>query len=311
MSSANVPDNPPKANLSMGIVEWLILLATATMLGSAFLFAKVAIDEVPPLTIAAVRAGLALPLVWGFMKLKNLRLPPPGATWGPLILIGLLAGAIPFATIALGQRYISSGLGGILFATIPVFSVILTPLITREERFSTPRLIGAGVGLLGVIIVIGPAALAGLNQHLFGAAVTLCAALAYALGTILARRQISTPPTVIAAAQLLVATLVLLPLSLIADQPWNLTPGIAALSSLAGLALFSTAIPMVLLFWLVRNAGAINASLVTLFIPLVAVGLGALILDERLPWQGLVGLAVILASAAFIARQASKSAKPR
>jgi drug/metabolite transporter (DMT)-like permease len=309
MTTANSSNRTKKTTLSMGAAKWLVLLLTAAMLGSAFLFAKVAVREVPPLTIAAVRAGFAVPVVWVFMRLNGLRLPAPGAAWRPLILIGLLAGAIPFAAIALGQLYITSGLGGILFATIPLYSVVLTPIIVREEGFSPRQLVAAGVGLVGVIIVIGPNALAGLNQHLFGTAVTLAAALAYALGTMLARRQTDTPPTAIAAGQLLSATLILVPVALIIDQPWTLSPGIEALASLAALAVFSTAIPMVLLFWLVRNAGAINASLVTLFIPLVAIGLGAALLGEQLPWQGFVGLALILLSAVSIARQSSAGAR--
>ncbi len=303
MPTTNSPRGTTKATLSMGTAKWLVLLATAAMLGSAFVFAKVAVREVPPLTIAAVRAGFAVPVVWLFMRLNGLRLPPLGVAWRPLILIGLLAGAIPFAAIALGQLYITSGLGGILFATIPLYSVVLTPIIVRDEGFSPRRLLAAGVGLVGVVIVIGPDALAGLNQHLLGTAVTLAAAFAYALGTMLARRQTDTPPTIIAAGQLLSATLMLVPAALIVDQPWTLSPGIEALASLAALAVFSTAIPMVLLFWLVRNAGAINASLVTFFIPLVAIGLGAALLGERLPWQGFAGLALILLSAAFIARR--------
>ncbi len=311
MTPPNGPGSPANTTLSMGPVKWLALLLTAAMLGSAFLFAKVAVREVPPLTIAAVRAGFAVPVVWAFMRLSGLHLPPLGVAWRPLILIGLLAGAIPFATIALGQIYITSGLGGILFATIPLYSVILTPIIVREEGFSPRRLLAAGAGLIGVIIVVGPDALAGLNQQLFGTAVTLAAALAYALGTMLARRQTDTPPTVIAAAQLLSATLMLVPAALIVDQPWTLSPGFETLASLAALAVFSTAIPMVLLFWLVRNAGAINASLVTFFIPLVAIGLGAVILGEQLPWQGFAGLALILLSAVVIARLPGGDARPR
>lgn len=309
MSTANGPGRAAESTLSMGTTKWLVLLLTAVLLGSAFVFAKVAVREVPPLTIAAVRAGFAVPFVWGFMRFNGFRLPPFGAAWWPFVLIGLLAGAIPFATIALGQLYITSGLGGILFATIPLYSVVLTPIIVREERFSSRRLMAAGVGLVGVIIVVGPDALAGLSQQLFGTMVTLAAALAYALGTMLARRQTNTPPTVIAAGQLLSATLMLIPAALIVDQPWTLTPGAEAVASLAALAIFSTAIPMVLLFWLVRNAGAINASLVTFFIPLVAIGLGAAILGERLPWQGFAGLALILLSAAFIARQVNGRAR--
>ncbi len=199
--------------------HWLVLLLTAAMFGSSFLFIKIAVADVPPLSIAAARVGIAAPLVWVFLRLTGGALPRLGAGWAPFVLVGCLAGVIPFTAIAWGQLHIDSGLAGILFGTIPVFSVLFAPLIARDETVTSARLFGALVGVGGVAVVIGPQAFAGLEGKLLGAGVTLLAALSYALGATYTRRRQDIPPVTMAAGQLIVAAAILVPLSALVDAP--------------------------------------------------------------------------------------------
>ncbi len=90
------------------------------------------------------------------LKAAGQRLPPLGAQWLPLLVLGVLTAAIPYATIAWGQLHIESGLAGIIFGTIPVFSILLAPLIAGDEKYEAGRLVGTAVGLAGVVLVIGP-----------------------------------------------------------------------------------------------------------------------------------------------------------
>ncbi|MDJ0948047.1 MAG: DMT family transporter [Alphaproteobacteria bacterium] len=290
----------------MTIRTWAVLLLTAVLFGSSFLFIKIAVTEIPPVTIAAGRVVIAAPLVWLFLRLMGGRLPPLGAGWRPLILLGFLTGVIPFTAIAWGQLHIESGLAGILFGTIPVFSVLLTPFIAKDERLTPTRLLGAFVGVAGVSLVVGPTALGGLDSQLLGASVTLLAALSYAVGATYTRRRMDLSPVMLAAGQLTVAALILAPLSLSLDAPWTLVPSTGALAALAAVAVFSTAVPMLLLFWLIRRAGASNASLAAFFMPVVAVTLGAVLLGEALPWQAFAGLALILFGAAAVSGRFSR-----
>ena len=279
---------------AMEAKHWAVLLATAAMFGSTFLFINVAVAEVPPATVAAGRALLAAPIAWAFLRIAGFRLPPLGAAWGPLLILGILTGVIPYITIAWGQLYVESGLAGIIFGSIPVFSVILAPIFLREERFTGSQIVGAGIGFAGVVLVIGPKALAGVGDQFFGVLITLLAALSYTLGSIYSRTRSDLSPVVMTAGQLVVASIVLVPLSLAVDAPWNLTPSAGALGAVAWTAVIGTALPVLCLFWLIRNAGAIGASLMTLFMPVVAVALGAAVLGEALPWQAFAGLALIL-----------------
>ncbi len=285
---------------TMGPHHWAVLLLTATMFGSSFFFIKIAIDTIPAITLATGRAALAVPIALGILKISGARLPPWGADWIPLVILGALTAAIPYAAVAWGQVHIESGLAGILFGTIPVFSVILAPALARDETFTPGRLLGAAVGLAGVVMVMGPGALAGFGDQLLGTIVTLGAALSYALGGIYARRHKHLSPIVMTTGQLLTATFLLLPLSLVMDTPWTLAPSAAALGSLAAVAVVSTALPAFLLFWLIQRVGATNGSLLAFFMPVVAVTLGATILGETLPWQAFAGLGLIMLGAAAV-----------
>jgi drug/metabolite transporter (DMT)-like permease len=280
--------------------DWAVLLVTATLFGSSFFLIKIAVDTVPPATLAAGRAALAVPIAWAFLRLTGGRLPPLGRDWIPLAVLGVLTAAVPYGAIAWGQRHIDSSLAGMLFGMVPVFSVVLAPLFLRDERLTPGRLSGAAIGLGGVILLLGPQALAGLGDQVVGARLTLAAALSYALGGIYARRQRQLAPTVMAAGQLLTAALILLPLSLVLDAPWTLSPPSAALGAVAAVAVLSTALPALLLFWLIGRVGATNGALLAFFMPVVAVVLGVALLGEPLPWTAVAGLGLILIGAAAV-----------
>jgi len=279
---------------------WAVLLLTAGLLGSSFFFIKLTVESIPPVTLAAGRAAIAAMIVYGIMRLSGQRFPKWGREWFPLAVLGLLTAAIPYAAIAWGQTSIDSSLGGILFATIPVFSVLIAPLFLDEERIARDRILGAALGFFGVVLIVGPQALNGFGAQTFGALVTLVAAFSYAMGNIYARKQARLSPAIMAAGQLVSAAVVLVPLSLAVDSPWILRPTGTAILSLIIVALFSTAIAMMLLFWLIRNAGATNASLLAYFMPVAAVGLGTLALDETLSWGAIGGFCFILLGAAIV-----------
>lgn len=280
--------------------HWAVLLLTAGLFGSSFFFVKLATEGLPPLTIAAGRSVIAAMAVTLALYMSKTRLPRFGRDWVPLAILGLLTAAIPYIGIAWGQTLIDSSLGGILFAAIPVFSVVIAPVFLAEETFTPSRLAGALLGLAGVALVIGPAVEARMDAQFLGAAVTLGAALSYAFGGIYARTQYGTSPMVLAAGQLITASLVLVPLALLLDRPWTLAPDSVALASLAIVGLVATAVPVLLMFWLVRNAGATNTSLLALFMPLAAVFLGVVFLDEGIAGSAWIGLAAILTSAAIV-----------
>ncbi|WP_298986182.1 EamA family transporter [uncultured Roseibium sp.] len=279
---------------------WAVLLLTAALFGSSFLFIKLAVESIPPVTLAAGRAALAALAVHLFMRLSGERLPSPGKSWQPIIVLGVLTAIIPYIAIAYGQTHIASSLGGILFATIPVFSVLIAPVFLQEEQLTSSRLFGVAIGFAGVVLAIGPDAFSHLDTQLVGAGVTVLAALSYATGNIYARATGQLKPVVLASGQLIVAAIVLVPLSMIVDFPWTLSPGPSQLVNLIVVALFNTAAPVMLMFWLIRNAGASNASLLAFFMPVASVLLGVFVLSESLSWTTGIGFALIVLGAVLV-----------
>lgn len=287
-------------------LHWLIVLLTATLFGSSFLFIKLAVQEIPPLTLAAARVLIAAIAMTAVLFAVGRRLPALGRAWLPLLVLGVLTAAIPYVGIAWGQTRIESSLGGILFATIPIFTVVIAPLVTPEQRLHGWRLFGVGIAFAGVITTLGTQSLtaflfsasgSGGSAHLAGATVTLLAAFSYAIGNIYARIKSGMDPMVMASGQLITGSLVLLPIAFLLDPPVVAIPENTALYSTLALALLSTAAPVLMMFWLIRNVGATNASVLAFFMPVASVLLGALVLQETLEIHEVAGFALILLGA--------------
>lgn len=287
----------------MSVRHWFLILLTAALFGSSFFFVKIAVTDLPPMTIAAGRALLAAVVIVGSVNATGSRMPAIGPAWGPVLMVGLLTAAIPYAAIAVGQQHIESALGGVLFATIPLFTVLLAPYFIEQDTLTVQKAAGALAGLAGVVLILGPSSFAGTWVELQGAALTLFAAASYALGGIVTRRHAVLPPQVMAAGQISVASLLLGIASAGLDSPWTLTPSPVALGALIATGLLCTAAPVLLFFKLIREVGPARTSLLTFFMPFFSLMLGTLGLGERFGWQVYAGLVLIIAGAVLIARQ--------
>jgi len=297
-------------NRAMNAADWGLLLTTAVLLSSTFLFLNIAVAEVPPLTVAVSRALIAAPICWVMMRAFGARMPRTRQEWVALFWLGLLTGAIPFGSLSWGQQHIESGMPGILFGTMPVLAVVLAPLFLAEETFTRRRLIGAAVGLAGVVLVMGPSVLVNSGDRALAVFITFLAPLSHTLGAIYARRQPGLAPPAMATGQMIFGALILTPPALILEAPLGLTPSMGALGAILVTGVACTAIAMSLYFVVVRRIGATRSSLVPLFFPPVAVFLGAAVLGERLPVEAFIGLALIMAGALAVGGATAKPPEP-
>ncbi len=274
----------------MALRVWLWLLSLSVLWGGSFFFAKVALGELGPFTVVFVRVTLAA------LILALIVPPRRDAPWPAYFAMGFLNNALPFSLIFWGQTEIASGLASILNATTPLFTLIVAHFLTSDEKIDGAKTVALLTGLLGVVVLIGPAALAG-DGGLWGQAACLAAALSYAFAGVYGRRfrRIGIAPTEAAAGQVTASAVLILPIMLIVDQPWLLpaTPSFAVCLALAGLALLSTALAYVLYFRILAVAGATNLLLVTFLIPVTAILLGATVLGERLEPRHFAGMALI------------------
>lgn len=293
----------PMINSVMNRGEWGILLALALIWGVAFIFIKVAVTHVAPLTYVWLRLSIAAAALWLLLRWRGEKLKLPLAVWGAIVVLALFNNMIPFFLFGWGQQRIASGLASILNATTPIWGVIVAHLWTRDERITPAKILGVLVGFAGVATMIGPDLLFNGNGTVMAQLACLTAALCYALAGVWARRfkALGVPPIKVAAGQLIVGALAMAPIALAIDQPWlRPPPPLEAWGAIVALALLCTALGYVLYFKLIETAGATNALLVTLLVPPTAILMGGLIFGERLTSGQFAGFGIIALGLALI-----------
>ncbi len=288
-------------NKVMGSVEWLLLVGLSVLWGGSFFFNKLALTDLRPFTLVLGRVGLAAVALNVLVLARGLRMPTTPRIWLAFLAMGALNNLIPFSLIVWGQTRIPSGLASILNATTPLWTVVVAHLLTRDDRLTWSRLGGVLLGLAGVVVMIGPAALLGLSLDVLAELAVLGAALSYAFAGVFGRRFRDLPPLVTATGQVTATTVMALPIALALDRPWTgPAPGAVTWAALAGLALLSTALAYVIYFRILAASGATNLLLVTFLIPVSALVLGTTVLGERLEPRQLAGMALIGAGLAAI-----------
>ena len=290
-------------NLHMGAAEWGILGLLSILWGGSFFFLEIALREVPPFTLVLARLGLSALLMLAFMAVARRAMPRRPGLWRALFLLALLNTALPFSLFAYAQTEISSGLASILNATTPLWGVIVAHLFTVDEKATPVKLVGVAAGIAGVAVMIGGGAVSGVGASLPAQLACLGATFCYALAGVYGRRfrAWGVGPLDVATGQLVAGAILILPIALLVDAPWQLSlPGTATLLAIAGLALLSTTVAYFLYFSLIARAGATNALLVTLLIPVTAILLGTLLLGEMLLPRHWAGMALIVVGLAAI-----------
>lgn len=288
-------------NASMSSREWTMLIALSVLWGGSFFFVGVAVAELPPLTIVTLRVSLAAVMLWTTVFAMGLR-PPKGRTiWAAFLGMGLLNNVIPFSLIVWGQTQIASGLASILNAATPIFAVVVAGIFLPDERVTSLKAFGVTIGFLGVVLMVGLPAINGTGVLAHSA--VIAATLSYAFAGVFGRRfkGMHVNPIVTAAGQVTASSLFLAPIALLVDGPIEIADlEITALSSVFGLAFFSTAIAYVLYFKILESAGATNLLLVTLLVPVSAILLGSLFLNEALRAVHYLGMAMIAVGLSLI-----------
>ncbi len=276
--------------------DWVLLIALSVLWGGSFFFVEIAVRDLPIFTIVALRVALAALSLLAVMRILGITFPTRPAVLLAFLGMGVLNNALPFSLFVWSQTHIASGLAAILNATTPLFGVIVANALTSDEKLTINKLAGVLLGILGVVVLIGPAALLAPGSDTLAEIGCLAAALSYAFAGVFGRRfkRMGISPLATATGQVCASSLILVPLALALDRPWTLAmPGAAAIGAIVCIALLSTALAYILFFRLLASAGATNIMLVTFLIPVSAILLGVLFLGEMLLPQHFGGMALI------------------
>ncbi|GLO61102.1 ABC transporter permease [Vibrio sp. MACH09] len=293
---------PSPINNAMNAKVWAMLILLSVLWGGSFFFVGVAVNELPTLTIVALRVVIAAITLWMIVLIIGLPIPRSLKLWCMFLAMGLLNNVIPFLLIVWGQAQIASGLASILNAATPIFTVIVAAIFLTDERPTQLKVIGVTIGFLGVVMMIGLPAL-DTGENLLAQLAVVTATLSYAFAGVYGRKFKSQNinPIVIAAGQVTASSLVLLPIALTVDGVTTLNQASSSTwISMIGLAVMSTAIAYALYFKILELAGATNVLLVTLLVPVSAILLGSLFLDESLQLIHFIGMAMIALGLSFI-----------
>ena len=280
----------------------VLLLATAASFAASPALNKALVTALDPLALGFLRAAIAAPLMW-LMVLADPRARAARVGLGKAALLGLLLVVIPFVAMAWGLQRIESGLGGILYGAMPLFTAALAWGFLRGERLGLVGLTGLVLGLIGVVFVIGVDVLIdGVGRDVAGELVTLLAPLSYALGVVALRRMGPVEPRRLTAAMLGVSAVALAPLAVLSAPGLvpSLTPG--QWLALSALATVATALPAWLNQRLVAAAGAVNASRAMFVMPPLAVLYGWVAFGERLGAEALLGMLLIVMAGLLVTR---------
>jgi drug/metabolite transporter (DMT)-like permease len=275
----------------------VILTLLALIWGASFMLIKIADRELAPATLILGRLGSAAVLL---AAIAMLRLGPRATLaeirrkWHWLVVIGLVNTAVPFWLLSWGETRIDSGLASIIQGAVPIFNALLAFAFFREERVTGLRLVGLGIGFVGVAMLIGDQP----HGKLLGALAVVGMALCYAIGTLLAGRYLrGTPPLVVALASCVVSTIAVLPAGVI-EAPAGMWHG-KTIAAILVLGFVGTAIAYLLFFALIQRAGANYATLVTYLVPPIALAYAAIFLGESFGAVAFGSLALILAGVAL------------
>lgn len=269
----------------------MAFVALGIIWGVPYFFIKIAVQEVSPLLIAfsrvAIAAAILLPIAWRRGALRSL-----SKHKAAICAFALAEFAIPFSAISFGERWISSSVTGILIAMVPLSVALMQRFFGVNETLGGPRIIGLGLGFVGVAALLGTGPISWPLGGV-GVACMLLATLGYAIGPLIIQRQLQGVESIgPLAASLLVASLILaVPAAL--ESPARL-PSARAVVSIAVLGTVCTAIAMLLMFYLVQNAGASRATVITYINPVVATLLGVMVLHEHLGVGGFLAFVLIL-----------------
>jgi drug/metabolite transporter (DMT)-like permease len=275
-----------------------LLVLLALLWGASYLFLRLA-AEIPPLTLIALRVSGAAAVLWPVLRARGQRLPRSAGLRGRLLLQALFNSIGAWTLLAWGERHTGAGLAAVVNSTSPVFVVLARLLAGR--RPGVRRIAGAGLGLAGSVLVIGPASLVPASGQAAGLLACLAGALLYACAALHAARLASLSPLASATGTMVWASLVLAPAALVLDRPWTLAFTAAALASAAALSLLCTALALLLYFRLAARLGAEGVASQSYLRAGFGLGLGWALLGERVELLQLAGLALIFAGVALLA----------
>ncbi|PLX35839.1 MAG: EamA family transporter [Hyphomicrobiales bacterium] len=296
---ATPPD--PTAMRSYGR-DWVDLTILIVVWGSSFALTKIAVGEIPPVWIVAERTAIGAAILWAVLIARGGRLPVSLGAWASCAWLAFCGNVMPFFMISWGTQFVPSALAGILMGAVPLLVMLLAALLLPDEPMTVRKAIGFVAGFAGVIMLIGPSTLLAFefdNERTLGVLAIVLASLGYAVHGVSLRLLPQMPDLPRGAGVLIMCVVMALPVALLLEGPQAAVPGAAGLAAVTVLGIFPTALALIVVFALVRSAGASFVAMSNYLVPVFALFVGVVMLGERFTLADLAGLGLVLAGIAI------------
>jgi drug/metabolite transporter (DMT)-like permease len=287
--------------------EYALLVVLAILWGASYAFIRLGVATIPPVTLIAARTLIGGALLFAILTARRTAMPRDLAAWRRFMLQALLNSVVPFTLIAWAEKTVGAGLATILCSASPIFTFLITFAITRHEPVTFTKLFGVVAGIGGICLIVGVQALSGIGHALIADLALVAATLCFAGAAIFGRGFGTLDPLVPATGSMLCGSMVLVPISLVAEEPWTITPSATSVMALIALSVFSTALAFALYFRLVQTLGSVGVTAQAYLRVPVGVAMGVAFLGESLAPSALVGLAGVIAGVAAMVAPARKA----
>ena len=274
-------------------LDYFVLTLLAFIWASAFFNIKIATYSYGPLTIAFLRIFLgAIPVIL-LCYIKKIKIEAFSKDWLWFASIGVINLVIPFFLIAYGVKNVQSNLAAILMASTPLSATVLAHFFTKNEKINLVKSLGVLLGFSGIVFLFSDNILINKNNFV-SALLILCGSTFYVIGGLLTLKISNKKNENVTASILIWGIIVLMPISFIVEQPWNLSPRLDSTLSLLYLGIFSTGIAWLLRFYILKHNGLVFQSQVAYLIPIFGVILGYLILGELITSKVIISLLAVI-----------------
>jgi len=276
--------------------HWIIFILLGAIWGSSFMWIKIAIREVGPVTLVAFRALFGLLFGVVVILIQRVELPRTFKAWLPLLVVGLTNIAIPFFLISWGELHIDSAVASILDATVPLFTILIAHFVLQDDKITLPKVMGLIIGFVGIVVLMSKDIGASANS-LLGQLAVIVASIFYAISAIYIRKAtVDTPGIVRSAGPLVSASVVMWLGTLVFESPVQLPQLGITWIALLFMGVLGSGLAFVMAFYLIHEIGPTRTTMVTYLFPLGGIILGVIFLHEQLTWHIIAGAALIITS---------------
>jgi len=286
-------------------LDYFLLILLALLWASAFFNIKIATYSYEPLTISFLRIFFGSIPVIILCFIKKIKIEAFSRDWYWFALIGIINLVLPFILISYGVQKVQSNLAAILMASTPLTATALAHFFTNDEKINITKIVGILIGFSGIVFLFFDNIL--INKNNFSSSfLILFGSCFYVIGGLLTLKISNKKNENVTASILIWGSLLLFPITLFFEQPWNLTPRLDSTISLIYLGIFSTGIAWLLRFYILKHNGLVFQAQVAYLIPIFGVFLGFIFLKEMITTKVVISLIVVIIGI-YVVRKGNKN----